>query len=158
MQVSGPTNQYFHMYLSYLGTGSCIFHKLGSSVLTVGSGCSPDGCQVSFLCALRAQEFTFEGPELLMTVKPLFTDTAENKYPISHLVWNQTGSTVLTLQHACPLALAKVGLAISALQSVGLFVPYLCKMGIMLVPASQGCYGIKWMDTDRKFRTVPITQ
>ena len=90
-----------------------------------------------------AQEFIFEGPELLMTVKPLFTDTAGNKYPISHLVLNQTGSTVLALQLACSLALAKVGLAISALQSVGLFVPFLCKMGIIIVPTSQGCYGIK---------------
>ena len=85
--MSGPTDQSLHTYLSYLGTGSCIFHMLGSSVLTVGSGYGPDGRQIfSFLSAFRAQEFTFQGPELLVIVKPLFTDTAGNKYSISHLV------------------------------------------------------------------------
>ena len=123
MQVSGPTDQSLHTYFSYLGTGSWIFHMLGSSVLTVGSGCGPDGHQIfSFLSAFRAQEFTFEGPELLVTVKPLFTDTAGNKYSISHLVWNQTGHMILALQHACSVALAK---------SVDFFVPYFCKMGII---------------------------
>ena len=32
----------------------------------------------SFLSALRTQKFTFGGPELLMTVASVFTDTAGN--------------------------------------------------------------------------------
>ena len=43
----------------------------------------PNGCQIvqvlfSFLSVPRAQEFTFGGVELLMTVTSLFTDMAEN--------------------------------------------------------------------------------
>ena len=43
----------------------------------------PNGCQIvqalfSFLSALRAQEFTFGGPESLKTMASLFTDMAGN--------------------------------------------------------------------------------
>ena len=49
-------------------------------MLTVGSGCSLMAARLqvlfSFLGVLKAQKFTFGGPESLMTVTSLFTDMA----------------------------------------------------------------------------------
>ena len=70
------------MHLSYLGPESSVFHTQSSSGLIVGNGCSlvDAGLQlfVSFLGALRAQEYTFGGLESLMTMISLFTDMAGN--------------------------------------------------------------------------------
>ena len=64
------------------GVSTLHFYILNSSGLTVGIGCRlmAAGWQVlfSFLVALRAQKFTIGGPKSLMTVTPLFTDTARN--------------------------------------------------------------------------------
>ena len=70
------------MYLSYLGPVSSVFHILSSLVLTIGCGCSLMAARsqvlVFFLCALRAQKFTFGGPESLMSVTSLLTDMGGN--------------------------------------------------------------------------------
>ena len=66
------------MHLSY--AASYRMH-LSSAGFTVGSGCSMMAVRsqvFSFLSALRAQEITFGGLELLMTVTSLFTDMARN--------------------------------------------------------------------------------
>ena len=51
------------------------FHILSSSVLTLGSGCSPEAARLqvlfSFLGALRPQKFTFGGSNLLITLTSL---------------------------------------------------------------------------------------
>ena len=60
---------------------SCVCYSLSSSVLSLGSGCSLMATMLqvfSFLISLRAQDFTFGGLELLMTVTSLFTDIAGN--------------------------------------------------------------------------------
>ena len=73
----------FLSYASQLfGVSTLHFYILNSSGLTVGIGCRlmDAGSQVlfSFLVVLRAQKFTFGGRKSLMTVTPLFTDTARN--------------------------------------------------------------------------------
>ena len=51
-------------------------------MLPAGRGCSLVAAALlvlfSFLSALRTQKLTFGGPELLMTVASVFTDTAGN--------------------------------------------------------------------------------
>ena len=47
-------------------------------MLTLGRGCQIPKAFVSFLSALRAQEFTLGGLESLTTVKFLFTNMAGN--------------------------------------------------------------------------------
>ena len=57
------------------------FHILSSSVLTLGSGCSPNAARFqvlfSFLDALRPQKFTFGGSKLLMALTPLEEKVAQ---------------------------------------------------------------------------------
>ena len=64
-------------------------------MLIIGSGCSLMAARLqvlfSFLGALKAQKFTFGGPEPLMTVTSLFTDMAgifhfSDTYYIIHLL------------------------------------------------------------------------
>ena len=64
-------------------------------MLTIGSGCSLMAARLqvsfSFLGTLKAQKFTFGGPESLMTVTSLFTDMAgilhfSDTYYIIHLL------------------------------------------------------------------------
>ena len=72
---------------------SCAFQLSGASILHFShpeflkahhrEWLQPNGCQIvqalfSFLSALRAQEFTFGGPESLKTMASLFTDMAGN--------------------------------------------------------------------------------
>ena len=57
------------------------FHILSSSVLTLGSGCSPKAARLqvlfSFLDALRPQKFTFGGSKLLMALTSLEEKVAQ---------------------------------------------------------------------------------
>ena len=65
-----------------MGPASCIFYILNSSRFTIGSGYSLMAAELqvflSFLGALRAQEFAFGGMGLLRIVTTLFTDVAGN--------------------------------------------------------------------------------
>ena len=83
MQESGFTKIIPFICISaILGPVYCDFHILSSLGLTIGNGCSLSAARLqvlfSFLSALRAQDFTFEGLESLMTVTSLFIDVAEN--------------------------------------------------------------------------------
>ena len=78
MQESGLTEIISFISISAVwGQGSCVFHIPSSSVFTLESGCQVPKAFVSFLSALRAQEFTFGGLESLTTVKSLFTNRQE---------------------------------------------------------------------------------
>ena len=89
MQESELTESFIHLHLSYVGPASCIFYILNSSGFTVGSGYSLMAAELqvflSFLGALRAQDFASGGLGLLRIVTTLFTDMAEN-FPFSVVV------------------------------------------------------------------------
>ena len=88
MQESELTESFIHLHLSYVGPASCIFYILNSSGFTVGSGYSLMAAELqvflSFLGALRAQDFASGGLGLLRIVTTLFTDMAENFPFLSH--------------------------------------------------------------------------
>ena len=83
MQESGLTKIIPFICISAIsGLVYCDFHLLSSLGLTIGNGCSLSAARLQvlffFLSALRAQDFTFEGLESLITVTSLFIDRAEN--------------------------------------------------------------------------------